>query len=358
MKKIFLVAYIAIATLFCAHDAHALTIENSSTCIAEPIGHSYTGSISNSVSSDCTSRSYFRLSNRQTGADYGVWMECTECKSGYYLSDTEKVMAHNTCGKIGFWGTCLAKHTCSPSVTSASSTNLTGCASAKKITFGASTVYSCETCNSGYTKTSETVSDQQCTNTTTRYYCKAPSCTATTVSTYSTPTMTGCKTQYKKSFGGTVYDTCGACKTGYYLDGVNAKTITSTQCSNTVTSTGCTASCTGTTGWACNGAWCIWRHRTVVNNNICQGEDYFTCAEGYYGQAPSACKKCPENPGGSIPRVLHSYQAFPWTTKSYTGHAIDDTTIEDCSVTSGKDASGEYEWSTPGTGHCGYTYSN
>ena len=114
----------------------------------------------------------------------------------------------------------------------------------------------------------------------------APTCTAVTVSTYSTPTMTGCKTQYKKSFGGQVYDTCGECQMGYYLDNPNATTISSPQCSNTVKSIGCTGSCTGdgTTGWSCTGEamgnWCTWRHRVVVNGQ-CQGENYFTCAEGF-----------------------------------------------------------------------------
>lgn len=360
MKKIGLVAYIAIATLFCVQDATALIAENNLTCMFDDMGSSYTGSISNSLSSGCATRHYYRLRNTQTGVTYGVWQECEKCNSSYYLSDTQSNMWHNTCGKIYFYGTCETKKTCSPSVSVVSSSSITGCASASKITFGGSTVYSCNTCNSGYTKTSETVSDQQCTNTTTRYYCSAPACTAVTVSTYSTPTMTGCKTQYKKSFGGQVYDTCGECQTGYYLDNPNAKTISSTQCSNTVKSIGCIKSCTGdgTTGWACMGNWCTWRHRVVANGQ-CQGENYFTCAEGYYGKAPSGCIKCPENPGGSTPRVLPSYEAYPWALNSYKGHAIDNTTIDDCSVTSGKDASGEYEFVNGSSSvYCGYTYSN
>lgn len=364
MKKIVLVAYIAITTLFCAQDATALIAENSSTCGFDDMGYSYTGNISNSVSSNCATRRYYRLRNTQTGVTYGVWQECVECDSSHYLLDTQSSMAHNPCGKISFYGTCTAKTTCSTTVSSAPASSLDGCTSAAQLKFGSSTVYSCNVCNSGYTRTSETVSDQQCTNTTTRYYCSAPACTAVTVSTYSTPTMTGCKTQYKKSFGGKVYDTCGECQTGYYLDNPNATTISSTQCSNTVKSIGCTGSCTGdgTTGWSCTGEamgnWCTWRHRAVVNGQ-CQGENYFTCAEGYYGKAPSGCIKCPENPGGSTPRVLQSYEAYPWVIKSYKGHAIDNTTIEDCSVTSGKDASGEYEFVYGSSSiHCGYTYSN
>ncbi len=344
MKKIALTTYMAIAVLFCAQNAFAWTIGNSSTCYFDNLTYSYSGSISNSVVSQCTSKRYGTLTNRSTGATYGVWQECTECSSGYYLSDSMSGMAHDTCGKISFYATCLAKKTCSVSSSSAAASTVTGCASAVKLTFGSSTVYSCTTCNSGYTRTSETVSDQQCTNTTTRYYCKAATCTAATVSTYTTPTMTGCKTQYKKVFGGVTYDTCGACKTGYYLDNPDATTISSTQCSNTVKSIGCTGSCTGTDGWSCPSGtinWCTWRHRTVVNGQ-CQGEDYFTCAEGYYGKAPGGCKKCPENPNGSTPSALPGYGDYPWIIKSNGGNAIDDTKITDCAVQSGQDASGTY----------------
>ena len=362
MKKIVLVAYIA--TLFCVQDATAsLIAENSSTCIFEPMGSSYTGPIANSVS-NCASSSYYTLKNRNTGETYGVWKECTSCGSNYYLSDTEKYMAHNVCGKVTYSAGCLAKSACSSSTSAVSSSNITGCASAVKMTFGGTTVYSCNTCNSGYTKTSETVSDQQCTNTTTRYYCKAPACTEVTVSTYSTPTMTGCKTQYKKSFGGKQYDTCSECKTGYYLAVADAKTISSTQCSNTAQSIECTNKCTGSTAWTCTpepSKLCVWRIR-VAQNGRCQGQNYYTCREGYYGKATggvSECEKCPENPGGSTPRVLPSYTSSPVSMKSYKGNPIDNTTIEDCFVTSGKDASGEYEYVSGSSSRpCGYTFSN
>lgn len=357
MKKIFLVAYIA--TLFCVQDAIAIRAEKSD-CAFGMIGTAYTGPVSNSVSANCTSRRYSQLINHNTADTYGVWQECVGCDSGYYLSDTESTMQHNTCGRITYTGTCLAKKTCSPSTSAVSSSNITGCASAVKMTFGGTTVYSCNTCNSGYTKTSETVSDQTCKNTTTRYYCVAPTCTEVTVSTYSTPTMTGCKTQYKKSFAGKQYDTCGECKTGYYLAVADATTISSTQCSNTAQSIRCTNTCTGSTGWESmpDGSSGVWAFR-AVSGNRCVGQEYYTCLEGYYGKAPGGCEKCPENPGGSTPRVLSSYTSSPVSMKSYTGNPIDNTTIEDCFVTSGKDASGEYEYVSGSSSRpCGYTFSN
>lgn len=361
MKKIISTAFIVIATSFCAHNAMAMQAENSTLCLFDDMGYSYTGSISNSVSGNCATRHYYRLKNRQTGDTYGVWQECVECDSSHYLSRSMSALQHTPCGKVSFYSNCMSKKTCSVSSGSAAASSVTGCSSASKLTFGGSTIYTCNNCNSGYVKTSETVSDEQCTNTTTRYYCKAPTCTAVTVSTYTTPTMTGCKTQYKKSFGGQTYDTCGECQTGYYLDNPNATTISSTQCSNTVKAVGCIGSCTGdgTTGWDCPkdmGNWCTWRHR-VVSGGQCQGANFYTCAEGYYGRAPSGCKKCPENPNGSTPRVLANYTTLPVAMRSYKGHNIDDTTIDDCSVTSGKDASGEYEFETPQGNaiSCGYT---
>lgn len=363
MKKIVLVAYIA--TLFCVQDAIAgLLVEKSDTCSFEFIGNSHTGSVVRVVA-NCASPRYYQLKNRQTGDTYGVYGDCAGCDSGYYSSETGSYSVyHNTCGKVNSTTECLAKKTCSSSTSAVSSSNITGCASAVKMTFGGTTVYSCNTCNSGYTKTSETVSDRTCTNTTTRYYCSAPACTAVTVSTYSTPTMTGCKTQYKKSFGGQEYDTCGECKTGYYLAIADATTISSTQCNNTAQSISCISNCTNSTGWTCfpsPSKVCVWRVRAVQGNR-CVGQNYYTCTEGYYGKADvsgKGCEKCPENPGGSTPRVLWSYTSNPVAMKSYKGNPIDDTTIEDCFVTSGKDASGEYEFVNGSTSKpCGYTFSN
>ena len=346
MKKIVLIAYIAITTLFCAQDATALTAENSSTCIFDDMGYSYTGDISNSVSSNCASRHYYRLRNRQTGETYGVWQECTKCDSSHYLVDTQSYMAHHPCGNISFYGTCTAKTTCSTTVSSAPASSLDGCTSAAQLKFGSSTIYSCNVCNSGYTRTSESVSDKQCTNTITRYYCKAPTCTAVTVSTYSTPTMTGCKTQVKKSFGGKTYDTCDTCKSGYFKDMVDTTTISSSSCSNTVSAYSCVATCVPSSAWECTGSigagnpgFCMFRGRGT-NNGQCLGANYITCPAGYYGTAPDSCTKCPDMGEGEALRPLK----MPPST------AMKTTAITDCYMTKGADASGTYEYVVNATG--------
>ena len=349
MKKFVAAAFMTIAMCFGARPADAVTVTNTSACTVEVLGSSYTGgNVWGDVSSDCKTKLYY---NVNTGSADIVVQECTECNSGYYLSSQTSSLFNAICGDIKYYGTCTAKTTCSVTTSSAPASSLDGCTSAAQLKFGSSTVYSCNVCNSGYTRTSESVSDKQCTNTITRYYCKAPTCTAVTVSTYSTPTMTGCKTQVKKSFGGKTYDTCDTCKSGYFKDMVDTTTISSSSCSNTVSAYSCVATCVPSSAWECTGSigagnpgFCMFRGRGT-NNGQCLGANYITCPAGYYGTAPDSCTKCPDMGEGEALRPLK----MPPST------AMKTTAITDCYMTKGADASGTYEYVINTTGGSGGT---
>lgn len=189
MRIIATVAFTMFTAFFISSNAMAVTVTNTDKCIVAPcVGTDCQNHSVNSVSSQCTSKKYDTVKRKSDnpldeGESYGIYQECTACPSGYYVSDTKTSIPHTVCGAIEYYKTCAQASTCrgTPPTPAAAST-VSNCSSASKATFGKTTYYTCNTCNSGYTRTAVTISDERCTNTTTKYTCVAdePDCDETT----------------------------------------------------------------------------------------------------------------------------------------------------------------------------------
>lgn len=294
-------------TAFCVGGtATAVTVTNTDKCIVAPcVGTDCQNHSVNSVSSQCTGKTYTVVkhvydTSADAGKEYGIYADCSACPSGYYVSDTKASIAHNVCGKIEYYNTCAQTSTCrgTPPTAAAAST-VSNCSSASKATFGKTTYYTCNTCNSGYTRTAVTVSDERCTNTTTKYTCVAdePDCDETT--------------------------------------------------------------CVSNPAWACGGPLgdgvCARTYRSCVNNK-CVAATYWQCKDGYYGTplVPESdvheCTKCPQTSDNVTVSTYNPKYQLPASTS---------TKITDCYVTGGSDITGSFKY-TQKTSDTPYTctYNN
>lgn len=279
-------------TAFCVGGtATAVTVTNTDKCIVTPcVGTDCQNHAVNSVSSQCTSKTYTVVkhvydTSADSGKEYGTYTDCSACPSGYYVSDTKASIAHNVCGTIQYYNTCAQASTCrgTPPTPAAAST-VSNCSSASKVTFGKTTYYTCNTCNSDYTRTAVTVSDERCTNTTTKYICEKS-------------TATSCDPA--KCIPDPAW-TCGAANSPVPKEGV-----------------------------------CIRNYRSC-NNDTCVVSTFWQCKSGYYGSPDDtshSCAKCPQPSDGAVVGTKNTDYDMPTNTH---------TTIDDCYVTGGTDATGRY----------------
>ncbi|MDO5012824.1 MAG: hypothetical protein Q4E56_04905, partial [Pseudomonadota bacterium] len=90
-----------LAGFFGLRNAMAVTVTNTGTCIVTPCaGTDCRYNVINSVSSQCTSITYTVVkhaydTSADSGKEYGVFADCSECPSGYYVSDAKASLAHN-----------------------------------------------------------------------------------------------------------------------------------------------------------------------------------------------------------------------------------------------------------------------
>ena len=284
-----------LAGFFGLRNAMAVTVTNTAKCIVTPCaGTDCQYDVINSVSSQCTSITYTVVkhiydTSADAGKEYGVYADCSECPSGYYVSDSKASLAHSVCGQIQYYKTCALPSRCqgTPQTTAGAST-VSNCASASKATFGKTTYYTCNTCNSGYTRTAVTVSDARCTNTTTKYTCEKSTTTSCDSSTC-------------------VPDpdwTCGSAGSPVPEEGV-----------------------------------CLRNYRGC-NNNACVVQTIWQCQDGWYGSPATNgrhCTKCPESADGATVHTSDTARGMPMNS---------NTTISKCYVNDGKDATGKFEYIT------------
>ena len=141
-----------------------------------------------------------------------------------------------TCHALATFG-CTAE-TCDTNATNFNSATITGCTSTTNSCYGGYRVYTCTTCNSGYTRTAQSATIRGCANTITYYNCVADStgddteCDGTcddcksiiesnNSSGFLSPIPTGYqkftqKTCFIKTCQCTTYDPIYRCDTGYY----------------------------------------------------------------------------------------------------------------------------------------------
>ncbi len=205
-----------------------------------------------------------------------IWLLCIRHQG---INSTQRMWENSILQHL-----CPGQHMCrdTPPTTAAAST-VSNCSSASKVTFGKTTYYTCNTCNSGYTRTAVTVSDERCTNTTTKYICKKP-------------TETSCDPA--KCIPDPAW-TCGAANSPAPKEGV-----------------------------------CIRNYRSC-NNDTCVVSTFWQCKSGYYGSPDTShsCAKCPQPSDGTIVGTKNTNYDTPVNTH---------TTIDDCYVTGGTDATGRY----------------
>lgn len=287
-----------LAVFFVSSNATAVTVTNKDKCVVTPcVGTDCQYYAKNSVSDQCTSITYTVVrhasdTSEDSGKEYGVYADCSECPSGYYVSDSKSSLAHNVCGKIEYYNTCAKVAACPPGhPTAVAASYVSNCADASQVKFGKTTFYTCNTCNSGYTRTAVTVSDTRCTNTTTKYTC---------VKSTTPPPPVQCTSQ----------------------------------------------NCADDANWTCSPILgtgvCAKYFRQCVNNK-CVASQYWQCQDGYYGvpltpeSSSHDCTKCPESSDGATVHSLDENRG----EKQHTS-----TTITNCYVSDGSDTTGIFEYTS------------
>lgn len=204
-------------------------------------------------------------------------------------------------------------------------------------------VYDCDSCISGYTHSTETLSISTKTSVTVGQ-CKASGsgtgtyCTATNYYGSDYPEINGCSSIKAQKFGGKIVSTCTKCETGWTI-GEQEESVAG--CSNKYTYQTCFKNliiedctpdnCQSDLGWRVAGNYSVKKTERTCVRNRCLEVTVYSCAGGYYGTATAElenCSMCPST-GGSKPIPGHSA-------------AGNNEEITKCYAPNGRDATGSY----------------
>lgn len=219
----------------------------------------------------------------------------------------------------------------------------TNCATSTRTCYDNQAVISCNTCNSGVTRTAKTVSVDLCEEPVTYYTCSSGGgsgsgimCTPTYCAAGANITMRGqnCSSYASAtcldspSGGHQGVESCATCKSGYEK---STTAVTVSGCSNTLSFTTCVKTCNGTCT-DCNDT--NWTSGTPIQSRVdatcntltcvCSKKTEYRCVGGYYGTPTNGltgCTKCPD--GGLSTAGMNS-------------------NITNCYITGGSDASGTF----------------
>lgn len=205
-------------------------------------------------------------------------------------------------------------------------------------------VYNCDSCKSGYTHSTETFNISQYTSETVGQCTKNMGvyCTATNYFGSDYPQIKGCSSIKAQKFGSTIVSTCEECESGWLpreqemsVDGCSNK-YTYKTCSKDLIIDDCTPlNCKNDLFWSSPSAGADYVTKTNRNCSLgrCREVVVYSCASGYYGTYTLASQDCHACPDGG---------------KSEPGS---NTKITKCYSTGGKDAAGDYSFSS----NCYYT---
>lgn len=323
--------------------------------------------------SSCEYFNTYQVTSQKTGQQWLI-AECATCKTGLvanglaisrtrggdggtvYTFGDYAMYNLTDCGEVGYQYRCSAKSNNKCSVTGGTvmdKTSLPNCKYSSIVVVGSDEYETCRVCDDGYTgvtTTKQNVTSATCTGSANIAItgCE-PECRISEVPGV-TPSISYCKTPKRLKYGSTEYNTCLECNSGYYLDYISPRAVTSSNCPDPVYAYSCLTNCDTATEWvkSPDGTYLMWRAVESITDQgkaICRGQFYFQCPADTYGtvsdERVANCTKCP-----TVENRVGKRAVYP--TPSGNAYPVNDIPITACYEESGEDDTGEYDYVSGG----------